>query len=258
MFKKYSLAVIIIFSSSVLYASPEQSNDSHNSVEETTGFLSGAILGGLAGGPPGVIIGAGFGVFLGDKWRSNKEALEAAQVALQQSNLELTLTRSQFASLDQKYNSINSQLHKQLVSYNDNSKSTGGSGQDAGCCEAEVSIHFKIGNSEIEEHYKEGLKLIASQAKKMENSKIEISGYADRTGDAVNNLALSEKRSNSVKRFLTQSGINHTSITTTAYGDTKPLTPISNYGSDFFDRRVTIHIRTDESFVTKTLVNDFK
>ena len=106
MFKKYFLAVIIIFSSSVLYASPEQSSDSYNSVEETTGFLSGAILGGLAGGPPGVIIGAGFGVFLGDKWRSNKEALEAAQVALQQSNLELTSTRSQFASLDQEYNSI--------------------------------------------------------------------------------------------------------------------------------------------------------
>ena len=60
MFKKYLLAVILVFYSNVLYANPALNNGSEASVEETTGFVSGAILGGLAGGPAGVILGASF------------------------------------------------------------------------------------------------------------------------------------------------------------------------------------------------------
>ena len=258
MFKKYFLTIMMIYCSSALYASPEQSKDSDISIEETAGFVSGAILGGLAGGPPGVFVGAGFGVLLGDKWISNKEALKVAQVALQQSNLELATTRSQLTSLNQKYDSINSEFHRRQISYSDNSQSTRDSDQDVSCCEAKISIHFKTGNSEIEEHYKEGLKMIASQAKKIENSKIEIFGYADRNGNAANNLELSKRRINSIKSFLTQNGIDHTSVITVAYGDTKPLKSNSNYESDFFDRRVTIHIRIEDNLVTNQLVKDFK
>ena len=260
MFKKYLLAVIIIFCSNALYANPKLHNDSDASVEETTGFVSGAILGGLAGGPAGVIVGAGFGALLGDKWTSNKEALEVMRVALQKSNLELTLARNQLASLNQRYNSVNSELQRTRVSYNDNSTSIGNSDVDINCCETKISIHFKTGKSEIEEHYKEELKMIANQARKIRNSKIEILGYADRNGNAANNLELSKKRSDSVENFLIENGIDRTSFITVAYGDTKPLQSNSNYESDFFDRRVTIHIRTNGvgSFVTNQLVRDTK
>lgn len=258
MSKKYLLAVIIIFYSNVLYANPELNDRNEASVEETTGFVSGAILGGLAGGPAGVILGASFGALLGDKWTSNKESFEEIQVALQKSNLELTLTRSQLASLNQRYSSVNSELQRTRVSYSDNSTSIGDA--DASCCEAKISIHFKTGETEIEEHYKEELNMIANQARRIKNSKIEIFGYADRNGDAENNLELSKQRSNSVENFLIQNGIDRTSVTAFAYGDTKPLQSNSNYESDFFDRRVTIHIRTDlvRGFVTNQLVRDAK
>ena len=260
MFKKYLLAVILVFYSNVLYANPELNNGSEASVEETTGFVSGAILGGLAGGPAGVILGASFGALLGNQWTSNKEAFEGMRVALEKSNLELTSTRSQLASLNQGYNSVTSELQRTRFPYSDNSTSIANSDADASCCEAKISIHFKTGETEIEEHYKEELKMIASQARRIKNSKIEIFGYADRNGDAENNLELSKQRSNSVENFLIQNGIDRTSVNTFAYGDTKPLQSNSNYESDFFDRRVTIHMRTDgvRSFVTNQLVKDTK
>ena len=40
--------------------------------EETSGFLGGAILGGAAGGPPGILLGAGIGALLGDNWQKIK------------------------------------------------------------------------------------------------------------------------------------------------------------------------------------------
>ena len=258
MFKQYFLAVTVIFFTSVLYAETEQNGNSNISVAETAGFMSGAILGGLAGGPPGVILGIGFGAVLGDKWASDKEAMEVMQVSLQQTNLELTSTKNQLARLNQRYGSVNSELHRRNISYRENSGKTGNSILDSNCCEARISIHFKTGNSEIEEHYKDELKMMVSQANKLGNSKIEIFGYADRKGNPQKNLELSKQRSNSVKKFLTQNGIDQTSVTTVAYGDTKPLRSDSSYESDFFDRRVTIHLRTDESFVTKQLVRDSK
>ena len=256
MFKKYFLAILMIYCSSVLYASPEQTRESDISVEETAGFVSGAIIGGLAGGPPGVILGIGLGVVLGNKWTTNKEALEAMEVALQSSNLELNSTRSQLASLNKNYESIDSKSNSHQASFRDKTKRTQNSDPDARCCDAKISIHFKTGDSEIEEHYKEGLKMIANQARIIGNSKIEIFGYADRNGDAANNLKLSKRRSDSVKRFLTQNGIDRASVTTVAYGETKPLKSRPSYESDFFDRRVTVHIRADESLITSQLVKE--
>ena len=256
MFKKYSLTILMVYCSNVLYASPEQTKDRDISVEETAGFLSGVIIGGLAGGPPGVILGVGLGVVLGDKWASNKEALEAMEVALQSSNLELTSTRMQLASLKKNYKSIDSKSNSHPVSSRDNPKRTQNPDPNARCCEAKVSIHFKTGDSEIEEHYKEGLKMIANQARIIGNSIIEIFGYADRNGDAANNLELSKRRSDSVRRFLAQNGIDPASVTTVAYGETRPLKSKPSYESDFFDRRVTVHIRADESLITTHLVKE--
>ena len=125
MFEQYFLAVTAIFFTNALYAETEQNGNSNISVAETAGFMSGAILGGLAGGPPGVILGIGFGAILGDKWASDKEALKVMQVSLQQANLELASTKNQLTSLNQRYNSVNSELHRRNISYRENSGKNG-------------------------------------------------------------------------------------------------------------------------------------
>ena len=74
MIKKYFVMFIIIFSPSFMYADSEFSKHSKNITrEETSGFLGGAILGGAAGGPPGILLGAGIGALLGENWQKIKD-----------------------------------------------------------------------------------------------------------------------------------------------------------------------------------------
>ena len=252
MFGRCFLATTLIFYSISLHAQSKQevrNNISHN---ESFGFISGAILGGLSGGPPGVLLGAGFGALLGDKWTSNKYAFEEMRMALDKSNLELTVAKNELAKVSQKYHSLNSTQDVQLISYNTDSI------LDPSCCESKISINFKTGRSEIEKHYEEELKMLAKQAINLKNSKIEILGYADRNGSASENLELSKRRTFSAEKFLTENGVNRASITTIAYGDTMPLQLDSSYESNFFDRRVSIHLRVDDNLVTSHLVEDVK
>ena len=140
----------------------------------------------------------------------------------------------------------------QLISYSNDSV------LDAICCESKISVNFKTGRSEIEKHYEEELKMFAKQAISLKNSKIEILGYADRNGSASENFELSKRRNLSVEKFLTENGVNPGSITTIAYGDTMPLQLDSSYESNFFDRRVSIHLKVDDNLVTSHLVEDVK
>ena len=174
------------------------------------------------------------------------------RAALNKSNVELTSARNELATINQRYNSLISRQKVQQLPYKNDSD------LDVSCCESKVSIHFKTGRSKIEKHYKEQLKMLAKQAINLKNSKIEIIGYADRNGKAADNLELSKQRSHSVQKFLTQNGVNRTSVTTIAYGDTMPLQLDSSHESNFFDRRVSIHLSVDDSLVINHLAKDVK
>ena len=252
MFGRCFLATTLIFYSISLHAQSKQEVRNNISPNESFGFIGGAILGGLSGGPPGVLLGAGFGALLGDKWTSNRYALEEMRTTLDKSNLELIVAKNELAKVSQKYNPLNSVQDVQLISFSNDSA------LDVSCCESKISINFKTGRSEIEKHYEEELKMFAKQAISLKNSKIEILGYADRNGSASENFELSKRRNLSVEKFLTENGVNRASITTIAYGDTMPLQLDSSYESNFFDRRVSIHLRVDDNLVTSHLVEDVK
>ena len=174
------------------------------------------------------------------------------RAALDKSNLDLIIAKNELAKVSQKYNPLNSVQDVQLISYGNDSILY------ASCCESKISVNFKTGRSEIEKHYEEELKMLAKQAISLKNSKIEILGHADRNGSASENFELSKRRNLSVEKFLTENGVNRASITTIAYGDTMPLQLDSSYESNFFDRRVSIHLRVDDNLVTSHLVEDVK
>ena len=127
----------LVFCSVSLHAESVREARGKISANESFGFVSGAILGGLSGGPPGVLLGAGFGAILGDRWTSNKYALDNMRAALNKSNLELTLAKNELATIDQRYNSLNSQQDVKKLSYSKDSE------LNFSCCESKFSIHFK-------------------------------------------------------------------------------------------------------------------
>lgn len=60
------------------------------------------------------------------------------------------------------------------------------------------------------------------------NLKVVIEGHADERGTREYNLALGEKRANSVKDFLISNGISSDRIKVISYGKEKPANPASN------------------------------
>jgi len=90
-------------------------------------------------------------------------------------------------------------------------------------------------------------------AKQMPSVNVEITGYADRNGDAQENLRLSRQRSDSVKQFFGKMGIGNSSISTIAYGETRPVQTTQSFETDFFDRRVMVKLRdSSKQLLTQT------
>ena len=254
MIKKYFVILIMIFFPSSMYADSEFSKRSENiNREETSGFLGGAILGGAAGGPPGILLGAGIGALLGDNWQKIKGRTKTLELALKESNLTLAVTQNELVSLRERYELAKLETDRYEVS---TAKELISSSEDPRCCDAAITIHFQTGKSQIENHYKEQLESIAVLARRLGKPGVEIYGYADRNGDTIRNLELSRQRTNSVKAFLTKNGLNGATVTTVAYGETRPVKTVSSLESDFFDRRVTVHIKANERPITNQIVSD--
>lgn len=253
MIKRLSIfASVLAFSASAAAdIQPATYDDSQVRKEETTGFLSGAAIGAAAGGPPGAIVGAAIGAFLGDGWVTRKDYADMQEdwVALQNETESLRhqtdlLAQERQSALDELDRLRNSPqvLPAYLSTANDNTLFDN----------TAISVHFRSGSSDIEGHYEEQLQSLVSLAKQLPTSALEITGYADRNGDASRNLALSRERTNSVKDFISGLGVDNSEITTVAYGETKPLHSSQSFETDFFDRRVIVRlIDTSKQMLTQ-------
>jgi peptidoglycan-associated lipoprotein len=84
-------------------------------------------------------------------------------------------------------------------------------------------IHFNYDKYDIRREDEGILKENAAFLKKDPKMKIQIEGHCDERGTIEYNLALGERRANSVKKYLVSLGINSDRISTISYGEEKPL-----------------------------------
>ncbi len=83
----------------------------------------------------------------------------------------------------------------------------------------------------------------ASNATKVQYTKIDVEGHADLTGSHAYNQGLSLRRANAVAQKLVQDGVPEKAIVITALGDTQPLVPTAPGVREPQNRRVEIVIR---------------
>ncbi len=231
---------------------PAQYGDSGVSKEEASGLLTGAAIGAAAGGPPGAIVGAALGVFIGDGWvtRSEHAEMQAEWVAMQ---VETEQYRERTEILEQERQLALQELEelrnappKVLPAFLNTAP------QNPLFDNTAISVHFRTGSSVIESHYEDQLRSLVRLASQLPNSALEVTGFADRNGDADRNLDLSWQRTNSVKDFINDLGILDTDITAVAYGETQPLHTAQHFETDFFDRRVLVRlIDTSQQMLTQ-------
>ena len=247
MIKQTSIALVFSVLSATAAADTQRAEyENPASPAQTTGFFSGAVLGGIAGGPPGVIIGAAFGALAGDGWRARSEVGQL-QVNLYESQLRLAALQEETQAMQERHRLVQQRL-EELSSNRSRVYPAAIALPSSPCCDNTVlSLNFRSGSSKIESHYEEQLASLIKIAEQMPTASIEITGYADRNGDPDLNLSLSRERSNSVKQFLSDKGIDNSSIKTIAYGETQPLSSTQDFESDFFDRRVIVRLRDNSA-----------
>jgi outer membrane protein OmpA-like peptidoglycan-associated protein len=202
---------------------------------ENTGVLGGIAVGASVGGAPGAIAGAAIGALLGNGWKARKQVgelevhvadLRQQTETLQQQKLELELALRD--AIGQRNRTMAANYDRPLSS----------------CCDnTVVSVYFRTGSDAVENHDHEVLASFARLSNHMSNPMIEITGYADRNGNAEANLKLSQRRSLQVRNLLAQMGVDNTRVTTVAYGETRPLSQEPTFETDFFDRRVIVRLR---------------
>jgi len=83
----------------------------------------------------------------------------------------------------------------------------------------------------------------ASNATRVQYTRIEVDGNADRTGTAAYNADLSRRRAETVAAELVRDGIARQTITIQAFGDTRPLVATAAGVREPQNRRVEIIIR---------------
>ena len=85
------------------------------------------------------------------------------------------------------------------------------------------SVYFAFDSASLSEEAKSILKSNAEYLKTQAKVNIQIEGHCDERGGVQYNLALSEKRSKSIKDFLAALGIKSSRLTTIGYGKERPV-----------------------------------
>lgn len=98
-------------------------------------------------------------------------------------------------------------------------------------------IFYDYDSFTVRDEYKPLLEAHAAYLKQNRNARIKVEGNTDERGSREYNLALGQKRSESVKRVLTLLGVSESQIDTVSFGEEKPKNPASSEAAYSENRR---------------------
>jgi peptidoglycan-associated lipoprotein len=98
-------------------------------------------------------------------------------------------------------------------------------------------IFYEYDSFTVKDEYKPLLEAHAAYLKQNRNARIKVEGNTDERGSREYNLALGQKRSESVKRVLTLLGVSDAQIDTVSLGEEKPRNPASTEAAYSENRR---------------------
>ena len=174
-------------------ATPAFATETHgkkaDGVRGSVGFTSGALIGGAAAGPIGMVVGAGVGAFMGERSQKKSEALakrraEAALLAGEVETLNLSLSHIE-----------------------------GKAGQVG------ATVQFRTGETGVRDNDRARLARLGALVADLENVRVRVSGFADSRGDETLNLTLSQERAEMVARELEKAGVPKERMVVEAMGE---------------------------------------
>ena len=104
-------------------------------------------------------------------------------------------------------------------------------------------VFFDWDRADLTSRAREIISEAAQNSRRMQVTRIEVGGHADRSGDAAYNQRLSQRRAEAVAGELVRSGVTRDQITVSAFGESRPLVPTADNVREPQNRRVEIILR---------------
>ncbi|MEO1260280.1 MAG: OmpA family protein [Bacteroidota bacterium] len=104
------------------------------------------------------------------------------------------------------------------------------------------AVYFDFGKHDLRPEANAVLQEIKTFITDQKNLQIEITAHTDSIGSHANNLALSQRRSESVKSALLDIGVSENAMTILEFGETKPATSNHTEEGRQANRRATVEI----------------
>ena len=105
---------------------------------------------------------------------------------------------------------------------------------------ARKRVHFAFDSSTIDDESRAIIEAHAAHLNANPALKVKLEGHCDERGTREYNLALGERRAKAVERLMRVMGVAANRMTTTTYGEEKPLDPEHNESAWRLNRRVEI------------------
>jgi peptidoglycan-associated lipoprotein len=111
------------------------------------------------------------------------------------------------------------------------------SGSDSGAISGLQTVRFDFDSATLSGDEQKKLEGNAEWLKKYADVKMVIEGHCDQRGSNEYNLSLGERRANTVKQMLVKLGIAEARLTTTSFGEEKPVANGDSEGEMAQNRR---------------------
>lgn len=105
---------------------------------------------------------------------------------------------------------------------------------------ADTLFFFEFDKSDLSQDALNDLDAHAKFLAADRSAKVRLEGHADERGTRAYNLALGERRSNAVARYLVIQGVNRSQIETVSYGEERPLSLVRDDSGWSRNRRVEL------------------
>lgn len=105
-------------------------------------------------------------------------------------------------------------------------------------------VRFDFDKAELSAEARETLSANAAALKKRPEIEIQIAGHCDERGTTEYNLALGQRRANSVRNYYKNLGVKIARMSTISYGEERPVCPESTEECWAQNRRAETLIRT--------------
>ena len=235
-------AMAIPLAITLISATPVFANNTEENAQAVQeggiGFGAGLVAGSLIAGPVGAVPGAIIGALLGQNVASHKEVQHLSE---SKKNLESNLQES--AAKINTLKNLSLQQSDALADAQNSIDTLRSKNQELKTHALNFDVQFRTNSIDIEKQYQQHLENLARALNESPAMRIEVAGYADRSGDETYNMELSKQRALQVKKYLIRHGIKEERITTLAHGETQPLNPDESLENNFFDRRVNIYLQ---------------